>query len=330
MNARARLPRVAVLDDYQRIAATLADWRVLRGRCEIVYFDRHLGEDEAAAALAEFDAVCLLRERMAFPASLIARLPRLKFIGITGVKNRTLDLAAAHAAGIVVSHTVRRGDGLGATAELAWGLILALARNLPREMDNMRNGRWQTSYGVALGGRTLGIVGLGRLGRLMVPVARAFGMKVVAWSQNLTDQAAREAGCERVDKHELFARSDVVSLHLVLSERSRHTVGEAELAAMKPGAFIVNTARGALIDRAALVRALKERRIAGAALDTFEIEPLPADDELRGMDGVILTPHLGYTVEELLRPFYEDTVDNLVGWLDGAPRRLLTQEGAAH
>jgi D-3-phosphoglycerate dehydrogenase len=323
-------PRIAILDDYQGIAMTMADWEPARARCDLVVFDRHLEEEEAVAALAVFDGVCLLRERMAFPATLIARLPKLKFIGITGVQNRTLGLQAALDRGIVVSHTLRRGDGLGATAELSWGLILALARNLPREFDNMRSGRWQTSYGISLGGRTLGLLGLGRLGRLMVPVGKAFGMRVIAWSQNLTEEAAREAGCERVDKHTLFAQSDFVSLHQVLSERSLHIVGEAEIAAMKPSAYIINTSRGPLIDRTALIRALTERRIAGAGLDTYDVEPLPADDALRTLDNVALTPHLGYTVGELLRPFYEDTAENLVAFLDGAPIRLLTPNARPH
>ncbi|MFD1840568.1 D-2-hydroxyacid dehydrogenase family protein [Paracidovorax cattleyae] len=323
-------PRVAILDDYQGIALRMADWSALQQRCELVSFDRHLEEDEAVAALQDFDAVCLLRERMAFPASLIERLPRLRFIAVTGIRNRTLDLEAALGRGIVVSHTERRGDGLGATAELAWGLILALARHLPQEFANMREGRWQTTLGTALGGRTLGLLGLGRLGRRMVPVARAFGMDVVAWSQNLTDEAAQAAGCRRVDKQELFARSDFISLHLVLSERSRHIVGAQELAAMQPHAVIVNTSRGPLIDRAALVEALQAGRIAGAGLDTFDVEPLPAGDPLRRLPNVVLTPHLGYTVEELLRPFYEDTVENLAAFLDGRPLRLLRPDTPGH
>ncbi|OWT60105.1 D-2-hydroxyacid dehydrogenase family protein [Candidimonas nitroreducens] len=317
-------PRVAILDDYQNLALELADWSPVQKRCEVVVFDKHLSEEAAAEALGTFDAVCLTRERMAIPGSLLNRLPRLKFIAVTGPHNRTLDFEAADRLGITVSCTPRPAQGQFATAELAWGLILGLARHIPKEADNMRNGGWQHTVGMALAGRTLGLLGLGRLGSRMVPIAHAFGMEVIAWSQNLTEQTAQDLGARRVEKEDLFRRSDFISLHLVLSERSRHTVGSRELAWMKPGAFLVNTARGALIDRKALLQALQERRIAGAALDTFEVEPLPPDDAFRDLDNVILTPHLGYTVQELLGPFYAATVQNLQAWLDGSPQRLLT------
>jgi len=318
--------RLAILDDYQSLALRLADWTLVRTRCEIKVFTRHLGEDAAAEQLRDYDIVCLLRERMAFPRALIERLPRLKFIATTGASTRTLDLSAASERGIMVSRTVRRGSGGLATAELAWGLILALVRHIPQEATRMRQGGWQTTIGTALGGRTLGVLGLGRLGRSMVPIAKAFGMNVIAWSQNMTPAAATEAGALYVSKDELFARSDVVSLHLVLSERTRHIVGEAELSRMRPDAYLVNTARGPLVDKAALLRALRDSSIAGAALDTFDIEPLPEDDPLRQLDNVILTPHLGYTVRELLQPFYEDTVENVLAFLDGMPLRTVTAD----
>jgi phosphoglycerate dehydrogenase-like enzyme len=313
--------RVAILDDYQELALRLADWSGVRARCDIEVFDRHLSEDEAADVLKDFDVICLLRERMAMPRSLIERLPRLKLLAITGHKHRTLDLAAARERGIVVSHTDSRGTGPFATSELAWGLILSLARSIPYEANAMRSGGWQTTLGTALSGKRLGILGLGRLGTHMVPVAKAFQMDVVAWSQNMTAEKATAAGAVRVEKDELFATSDFVTLHVVLSERTWHIVGRRELGLMKPSAYIVNTSRGPLIDRAALVEALREKRIAGAALDTFDVEPLPEEDELRRFPNAILTPHLGYTVKELLQVFYQDTVENVLAYLDGAPIR---------
>ncbi len=316
--------RVAILDDYQRLALSLADWSPVTGRAEVVVFDRHLDEDEAAEALKEFDVICLLRERMAIPGSLLRRLPNLKFIASTGVKNRTLDLAAARELGITVSNTTRRGEAGNATAELAWGLILSLARNIPHETAAMRTGAWQTTLGTALGGKTLGLLGLGRLGGAMVPPALAFGMKVIAWSRNLTAEAAREKGAERVDKDELFRRADVVSLHLVLGPESRGIVGAREFALMQPHAFLVNTARGPLVDRDALFAALREERIGGAAFDVYDTEPLPPDDPLRTLPRTLLTPHLGYTVRERMAPFYEDTVEAIAAYFDGRPVRVVT------
>ena len=315
--------RVAILDDYQNLAFKLADWSALQQRCEVVAFDRHLSEEEAVIALQDFDVICLLRERMAVPHTLIERLPRLKWIAITGDRNRTLDLAAATERGIVVSAAPRRAVGAYATAELAWGLLIALARKIPQETLGMRHGGWQHTYGTVLGGHTLGVVGLGRLGRHMVPIARAFGMEVIAWSQNLTPETASAAGAVYVSKDELFSRSDFISLHLVLSERTRHVVGRRELGLMKKSAYLVNTARGPLIDTPALIDVLRAQGIAGAALDTFDVEPLSVDHPLRGIDNVLLTPHLGYTVEELLRPFYEGTVENVMGFVDGAPLRVV-------
>jgi D-3-phosphoglycerate dehydrogenase len=313
--------RVAILDDYQRLARIVADWSAVEARAEVVTFDRHLSEDEAAAALQDFDVICLMRERTPVPASLIERLPRLKFIAFTGRRNASLDLTAAARKGIVASNTVQRGNGTYATAELAWGLILALARHIPQEVAAMRRGGWQSTLGRALPGRTLGVVGLGRLGSRMVPVAKAFGMEVVAWSHNLTADVATAAGARLVAKDELFRTSDFITLHLVLSQRTRGIVGAPELALMRPDACIVNTSRGPLIDKTALVDALRSGRIAGAALDTFDEEPLPDDDPLRKLDNALLTPHLGYTVEEVLRSFYEDTVENVLAFLDGKPIR---------
>jgi D-3-phosphoglycerate dehydrogenase len=232
-------------------------------------------------------------------------------------------LVAAEARGITVSNTVRRGTGGYATADLAWGLILSLARSIPAEAMAMKQGGWQTTVGFSLEGRTLGLLGLGRLGRRMVPIARAFGMNVIAWSQNLTEEAAEAHGAKRVEKDKLFSESDFLSLHVVLSDRSRGIVGERELGLMKPQAYIVNTARGPLIDRSALIACLREKRIAGAALDTFDVEPLPDNDELRQLPNVLLTPHLGYTVGELLTLFYEDTAENILAFMEGKQLRVI-------
>ena len=298
--------RVAILDDYAHLALKLADWSACAGRCELQVFDRHLSEDEAVEQLQDFDVICLLRERMAIPRSLLLRLPRLKLICITG------------------SFTARSQNGQFATAELAWGMMLSLARHIPAEVARMKIGGWQDSVGYALAGRTLGLLGLGRLGSRMVPIARAFDMEVIAWSQNLSAEAAANLGATRVEKDELFSRSDFLSLHLVLSERSRGIVGARELGLMKPSAYLINTSRGPLIDHDALLEALRQRRIAGAALDTFEVEPLPDDEPLRQLDNALLTPHIGYMAEELLTDFYRDTVENLLAWLDGKPIRTLS------
>ena len=318
--------RVAVLDDYARVAATLADWSVLAGRCEVDYLDAPLASlDDAARALAPYHVLCHLRERTAMPRALIERLPHLRLVTITGHAHRTLDLAAAAERGIVVCHSAERpGSGQGqGTPELTIGLMLALARRIPFEDRRLRQGHWQSTVGLTLWGKTLGLVGLGRVGRRVAKIAGALGMTAVAWSPNMTAETAAAAGARLVGKDELFAHSDVVSLHLVLGERSRGVVGTRELALMKPTAYLVNTARGPLVDEAALIAALQLRRIAGAALDVFWYEPLPATHPLLALDTVVLTPHLGYVVEDSLRAFYEDTVANIAAFLDGQPIRVL-------
>ncbi|HYF18418.1 MAG TPA: D-2-hydroxyacid dehydrogenase family protein [Ramlibacter sp.] len=311
--------RIAILDDYQHLSTRLADWSAVQARAEVVIFDRHLSEQEAVSALADFDAVCHLRERMAMPRSLIDRLPRLKCIFITGHEHRTLDLAACRERGIVVSYALNGPTGLSATPELSWGLILSLARQIPEAAAAMKQGGWQRHCGTVLRGKTLGLLGLGRIGKAMVPVAQAFGMQVLAWSRNLQPEPARAAGAEYATLDDLLARSDYVSLHLVLGERTRHVLGARELGLMKPTAYLVNTSRAALVEPAALMDTLVNRRIAGAALDVYEVEPLPDDDALRKLDNVILTPHLGYTVQESLRDFYRGTVENVSAWLAGQP-----------
>jgi D-3-phosphoglycerate dehydrogenase len=315
--------RIAILDDYQRVALTMADWSRLAAECELVVFDRNLeSEDEAARALAGFDVICLLRERMPMPRALIERLPGLKLIVVTGAHNRTLDLAAAKERGIVVSHT-RGGDSAFATPELAWGLILSLMRHIPQEHQRMREGGWQETIGTALHGQALAILGLGRLGSRMASIGRAFGMEVLAWSQNLTAERAEAAGATLVAKDELFARADVLTIHLVLGERSRGLVGATELNRMKGSAVLVNTSRGPIVEEAALIAALERRKIRGAGLDVYDREPLPADHPLRRLDNVVLTPHLGYVTEGTYRVFYADTVEAIAAWRAGVPVRTL-------
>jgi D-3-phosphoglycerate dehydrogenase len=285
--------------------------------------DRNLAtEDEAARALADFDVVCLLRERMPMPRTLIERLPALKLIVVTGAHNRTLDLAAAKERGITVSHT-RGGDSQYATPELAWGLILSLMRHIPQEHQRMREGGWQETVGTALHGQTLSILGLGRLGSRMASIGRAFGMEVLAWSQNLTAERAEAAGATLVAKDELFARADVLTIHLVLGERSRGLVGAAELGRMKPSAVLINTSRGPIVDEAALIAALERPDIRGAGLDVYDREPLPPDHPLRRLGNVVLTPHLGYVTEGTYRMFYADTVEAIAAWRAGTPVRQL-------
>jgi phosphoglycerate dehydrogenase-like enzyme len=320
------MTRIAVLDDYQRVAFDLADWSAVRARAEIEQFDRNLAPEEAARVLAPFDIVCHLRERMEFPGDVIAALPNLRMIAVTGPAHRTLDLDAATRRGIVVCNTTGRGGGAHATPELAMGLMLALTRHIALEDRRMRQGLWQGTVGAVLHGKTLGIVGLGRVGGRVAQLACAFGMNIIAWSQNLTDVRAAECGARRAAKDELFAQSDVVSIHLVLSERTRGIVGARELALMKRGAYLVNTARGPIVDEASLVEALSRRAIAGAALDVYAHEPLPRDHALRRFDTVLLTPHLGYVSQEGYRTYYGETVENILAFLDGNPIRVMNPE----
>jgi phosphoglycerate dehydrogenase-like enzyme len=321
------LMKIAILDDYLRLALASADWSGLASRCDITVFDRPLAHAaDAAAVLAPFDIVCLLRERMPITDELLARLPNLKMIGVTGPYCRVLDAAAATRRGIVVSYTDLRGSYRKATCELTWGLILSVARNIPSEHESMRRGAWQTAAGITLEGRTLGLLGLGRQGKRMVPIAKAFGMEVIAWSRNLTSAAAAEVGVRYVSKEALFSSSDVLSIHLVLGERSRGLVGACELAAMKRTAILVNAARGAIVDEAALIEALRAGRIAGAGLDVYAQEPLPKESPLRGLPNVVLTPHQGHNVKEFYQVAYADMVENIAAFLAGRPIRILEAE----
>jgi phosphoglycerate dehydrogenase-like enzyme len=324
------MPKVAILDDYAGVALRVADWSPVQTRSEVTVFDRHLTEDEAADALRPFDVVCTLRERMAFPRTLIERLPNLKLITIVGKSLPNLDMAATGEHGILVAQSdfahPRFRSMRDATPEFAWGLMIATVRHLAEEHRHMRDGGWQSTAGMTLSGKTLGLLGLGRIGKRMAEYAKAFDMEVLAWSQNLTEEVAASAGARRVEKATLFQSSDVVSIHLVLSERTRGLVGQAELASMRPHAYLINTSRGPIVDEAALIAALESGRIAGAGLDVYDTEPLPPDHRLRSLANVTLSPHLGYVTREMLGAFYSDTVESVVAWLDGAPIRIANPE----
>lgn len=320
---------IAIIDDYQGVALRCADWSPVAARADVTVFTRPWrDEDEIARTLAPFDVVVLMRERTAFPARLLARLPNLKLVAMTGHRTTTLDIAACTERGIVVSHTTANPSS--APAELAFALILACARALPRGDANVRSGAWEEGIpmGMPLEGRRLGIVGLGKLGAKVARYGLAFGMDVVAWSQNLTADAAAAQGVRRVDKAELFATSDAISVHVTLSDRSRGIVGPAEFASMKPGAIFVNTSRGPLADEAALLDALRSGRIV-AGLDVFDVEPLPPGHPFATLPNVVLTPHLGYVVADTMALFYRDSVANIAAFLDGAPIRVANPDALA-
>jgi phosphoglycerate dehydrogenase-like enzyme len=323
------MTRIAVLDDWQRVARQCADWSPLQAQADVQFFEAPFdGEDEAAHALAEFDGLLVTRERTRFPRSLIDRLPRLRFFGLTGVRAGAIDLAYLQQRGVAVC-TTDGGPGVESTAELALALMLAAARRIPEGDASTRRGRFQldTPTGHVLAGKTLGVLGLGRIGARMAGYGRALGMDVIAWSQNLTAERAAQAGATLVSKDELVARADVVSLHLVLSPRSRGTLGSAEIASMKPGAIVVNTSRAPLVDEPALIAAARAGRIV-AALDVFEREPLPPGHPLLTCPNTILTPHLGYSVMEVYRVFYPQSVENALAWLAGRPIRMLPSQAA--
>ncbi len=318
--------KIAILDDWQDVAQKSADWSALALRAELTFFaDAFNTEDEAAAALADFDILLTMRERTAFPETLLRRLPKLRMIGITGANVATLDLAACSRQGVVVCNTAGSGSGAPfATAELALGLLIAAARSIPAADAAMRAGGFQRGVpvGLSLAGKTLGIVGLGRLGSRMARYAAALDMKVIAWSPNLTEARAQDAGVRLVGKSELVAKSDAISLHMVLSPRSRGIIGAEDIARMKKGAILINTSRGPLIDEGALLAAVRAGRII-AALDVYDKEPPPRDHPLRAAGGTVLTPHLGYGVEETWRDFYPRSIENALAFLDGAPIRVL-------
>ena len=313
--------RICILDDVERVALACADWASLTGVTELVAVDRRLSPDELVAVLARFDVVVLQRERTAFPRALVEQLPNLRLVVTTGPRNAALDVAACTERGIVVCAT--RGGGTP-VVELAWALLLAAWRDLPDRATSMRAGQWMSVAGRSLEGARLGLLGLGRTGSRMAAIGRAFGMDVVAWSENLTEEVAAERGARLVGRRELFEVSDAVSVHLLLSRRTRGLVGEAELRAMRRDAWLVNTSRGPIVDEAALLQACREQWIGGAALDVFDVEPLPADHELRRLPNVLLTPHVGYVTVENLREWFADVVEDIAAYRAGSPIRVLT------
>jgi phosphoglycerate dehydrogenase-like enzyme len=323
----ARRPiRLAVLDDYQQVAAGYAAWESLPEGSEVRFFADHSSDErELVERLSGFEAVVAMRERTPFPRSLLASLPQLRLLVTTGARNAAIDLQAAAELGITVSGT---GGLAYPTAELTWALILGLARQLAVEDRAVRRGQWQTTVGVGLQGKTLSVLGLGRLGSQVANIGRAFGMHVVAWSPNLTEQRARDGGAELVTREQLFRRADVLSVHLVLSERTRGLVGARELGWLKKSALLVNTSRGPIVDEAALSSALSSGAIAGAGLDVFDSEPLPAGHPFLTLERTLLTPHLGYVTHETYRVFFEQALEDVDAYLAGQPLRVLAPSAA--
>jgi phosphoglycerate dehydrogenase-like enzyme len=313
--------RVAVLDDYQSVAQSYADWASLPEGSEVRFFTDHLDDPaRLSERLAPFDVIVAMRERTPFPRAFLVQLPKLRLLVTTGMRNAAIDVEAAAELGVTVCGT----DGLPyPTAELTWALILALARKLPIEDRALRAGKWQTSVGIGLQGKTLALLGLGRLGSQVARVGAAFGMRVIAWSSNLTAARAEAGGAELVSRNELFARADVLSIHLVLSERTRGLVGAPELALLRPSALLINTSRGPIVDEAALVTALRSRSLAGAGLDVFDREPLPTDHAFLSLANTVLTPHLGYVTDETCRLFYGHALEDIQGYLAGDPKRVI-------
>ncbi|WP_027572654.1 D-2-hydroxyacid dehydrogenase family protein [Bradyrhizobium sp. WSM1743] len=315
--------RCAILDDYFNLALDVADWPKLSDRVDVTVFSHPFASEQAAvSALADFDVICAMRERTAFPKSLFDKLPKLKLLLTSGMRNASIDMEAAKARNVAVGGTQYSRDP---TAALTMGLILELTRGIGRENARMHAGEpWQSFAGVEIEGMTLGIVGLGKLGSKMAGLAKAFGMNVIAWSPNLTPERCKEAGVGYASKEELFASADIITIHVVLSERSRGLVGAADLARMKPTAFLVNTARGPIVDEQALLETLQQRKIAGAGLDVFSVEPLPVDHPFRTLDNLVLTPHLGYATADGLRIHYGQMVEAIDAWTRGGelPRKL--------
>jgi phosphoglycerate dehydrogenase-like enzyme len=325
--------KIALLDDYAGVALECADWARLDGKADITVFHDHMTEDQAAERLAPFDVLVTIRERTALPGALIQRLPHLKLITIIGMRLTNLDLDAATEAGVIVAHSGTRNPAFAnvaaATPELSWGLLIATVRDIAGQDRRMRDGLWQDKAGMILAGRTLGLLGLGRIGKRMAEYAKAFGMDVIAWSQNLTAEAAAAVGVRRVEKDELFRQADVVSIHLVLSDRSRGLVTARELGLMNPTSYLINTSRGPIVVEADLIAALQAGTIAGAGLDVFDQEPPRPDHPLRTMENVTLTPHLGYATLETLKAFYSDSLEAIEAFAAGSPIRVSNPEALA-
>ena len=306
--------KVAILDDYQNVALQLADWSAVRQRAQITVFNDHLADPEAVVArLQPFNVVCVMRERTPFPRDVLQQLPQLKLIASTGPRNASIDMQAATDLRIAVTAT---GYDSTPTIEFTWSLILASMRGIAREAASLEAGGWQIGLGTNLRGKSLGVVGLGNIGREVARIGLAFGMKVIAWSQNLTEEKASAAGATLVDKQTLFREADIVTVHLVLSGRTKGLIGASEFAMMKPTARFVNTSRGPIVDEAALIQTLRAHKIAGAAVDVFDLEPLPADHPFRKLENILATPHIGYVTEDLYRTFYGDAAANIAKWLE--------------
>lgn len=323
------MTKVAVLDDWQGLARDSADWALLERRAQVSFFhEPFAGQDDVARRLAEFDILLAMRERTPFPSTLVQRLDKLRMFGLTGARAASIDTEAMMARGVTVCFTGGGRSGTN-TAELTLGLILAAARHIPAGDAAIRAGRFQDGVGagIDLAGKTLGIVGLGRIGQCMARYGQALGMRVIAWSRNLTAEAATAGGAVLVGKEELLRQADVVTLHLVLSDRSRGILGAGDLAQMKPGALLVNTSRGPLVDEAALIEALQAGRIR-AALDVYDREPLPAAHPFRTLSNTVLTPHLGYTTVETYEEFYSQSIENALAFLDGKPVRVMQRKAS--
>jgi len=314
--------RCAILDDYQNVALKLADWSPLKGKADVTVFNQHLGEPaEVIKALAEFDIVCAMRERTPFRRDTLLALPKLKLLLTSGMRNASFDMEAAKERGVVVCGTGGFGNP---TAALAIGLMLELTRKIGLENARLKAGeRWQVTMGLDAEGLTMGLVGLGRLGSKVAQIAKALGMNVNAWSQNLTPELCAELGVGYMSREQLFATSDVISIHLILSKRTRGLITAADIGRMKRSAYLINTARGPIVDEAALLKALQDKRIAGAGIDTYSIEPLPLDSPYRKLDNVVLTPHLGYVTEQAYRKYYGDMVEDITAWMAGTPVRVI-------
>jgi phosphoglycerate dehydrogenase-like enzyme len=316
--------RIAILDDYQQVALRVADWSSVPEGTDILAFKQHMtATSELQNRLKGFDVIVAMRERTAFNPATLELLPDLRLLVTTGMRNASIDLAAASRLGILVCGT--RGGG-PSTAELAWGLILSLLRHIPQEFESVRRGGWQTTLGADLKGKTLGLLGLGNLGSHMAGIGNAFGMNVIAWSQNLTSDKAQQFGASLVAKDELFSRSDIISIHLQLSDRTRGLVGAHELSLMKPTAYLINTSRGPIVDETALMQTLRSHAIAGAGIDVYDPEPLPAEHPLRALDNVVTTPHLGYVTRETYDIFYGDAVEDIQAFSRGRPVRVLNAD----
>ena len=313
---------VAILDDFQNVTRSLADWGRLPPHVTVTVFNDHVEGETLITRLKPFEVLVLTRERTPLPRVLVERLPNLKLVVTAGMRNLGIDLAACREHGVLVCGT---GSGSSPTAELAWGLILALARHIPEEDRSLRAGTWQRTIGIGLKGKTLAVLGLGRLGTQVARVGLAFGMKVIAWSQNLTDEAAAAVGALRVEKADLFRMADVLTVHLLLSDRTRGIVGRDELALMKPSAYLVNTARAAIVDEQALIDALTNRKIAGAGLDVFSREPLPVDAPILRAPNTVLTPHLGYVTRETYDVYFPEALEDIEAWLAGKPIRVISE-----